>query len=64
MQRAAGQKTSCLIRQLTESYMSFSEQAAVGSMRRYVLDFFRILFGIKAQKNVGFWATPQESMDN
>ena len=63
-ERAVRQKTSCLIRQLTESYMSFSEQAAVGSMRRCVLDFFRILFGIKAQKNVGFWATPQESMDN
>jgi hypothetical protein len=64
MQRAAGQKTSCLIRQLTESYMSFSEQAAIGSMRRCSLDFFCILFCIKAQKNVGFWATPQESMDN
>jgi len=30
-ERAAGQKTSCLIRQLTESYLSFSEQAATSS---------------------------------
>ena len=63
-ERAVRQKTSCLIRQLTESYLSFSEQAAVGSMRRCSLDFFCILFCIKAKKHVGFGATPQESMDN
>ncbi|HQI43245.1 MAG TPA: hypothetical protein PK949_03895, partial [Dysgonamonadaceae bacterium] len=30
-ERAVRQKTSCLIRQLTESYLSFSEQAATSS---------------------------------
>jgi|GEM_PF-3074664 len=30
-ERALGQKISCLIRQLTESYLSFSEQAATSS---------------------------------
>ena len=63
-ERAVRQKTSCLIRQLTESYLSFSEQAAIGSMRRCSLDLFCILFCIKTKKNVGFGATPQESMDN
>ena len=33
-------------------------------MRRCSLDFFCILFCIKAKKHVGFGATPQESMDN
>jgi len=44
--------------------LSFSEQAAIGSMRRCSLDFFCILFCIKAKKHVGFGATPQQSMDN
>jgi hypothetical protein len=63
-ERAAGQKTSCLSRRKAASYLSFSEQAAIGSMRRCSLDFFCILFCIKAKKNVGFGAKPQESMDN
>ena len=63
-ERAAGQKTSCLSRRQAESYLSFSEQAAIGSMRRCSLDLFCILFCIKAKKYVGFGATPQESMDN
>jgi len=63
-ERAVRQKTSCLSRRKAASYLSFSEQAAVGSMRRCSLDFFCILFCIKAKKYVGFGATPQESMDN
>jgi len=63
-ERAVRQKTSCLSRRKAVSYLSFSEQAAVGSMRRCSLDFFCILFCIKAKKHVGFGAKPQESMDN
>jgi hypothetical protein len=63
-ERAVRQKTSCLSRRKAASYLSFSEQAAIGSMRRCSLDFFCILFCIKAKKYVGFGATPQESMDN
>jgi hypothetical protein len=63
-ERAVRQKTSCLSRRKAASYLSFSEQAAVGSMRRCSLDLFCILFGIKAKKYVGFGATPQESIDN
>ena len=63
-ERAVRQKTSCLSRRKAASYLSFSEQAAVGSMRRCSLDFFCILFCIKAKKYVGFGAKPQESMDN
>jgi len=40
--------------------LSFSEQAAVGSMMRCSLDLFCILFCIKAKKYVGFGATPQQ----
>ncbi|HOV36733.1 MAG TPA: hypothetical protein PLJ19_09275, partial [Dysgonamonadaceae bacterium] len=63
-ERAVRQKTSCLSRRKAVSYLSFSEQAAIGSMRRCSLDFFCMLFCIKAKKNVGFGATPQESIDN
>ena len=63
-ERAVRQKTSCLSRRKAVSYLSFSEQAAVGSMRRCSLDLFCILFCIKTKKYVGFGATPQESMDN
>ncbi len=63
-ERAVRQKTSCLSRRKAVSYLSFSEQAAVGSMMRCSLDLFCILFCIKAKKHVGFGATPQESMDN
>jgi len=63
-ERAVRQKTSCLSRRKAVSYLSFSEQAAVGSMMRCSLDLFCILFGIKAKKHVGFGATPQESMNH
>jgi hypothetical protein len=63
-ERAVRQKTSCLSRRKAVSYLSFSEQAAIGSMRRCSLDLFCILFCIKAKKHVGFGAKPQESMDN
>jgi len=63
-ERAVRQKTSCLSRRKAASYLSFSEQAAIGSMRRCSLDLFCILFYIKAKKYVGFGAKPQESMDN
>ncbi len=63
-ERAVRQKTSCLSRRQAESYLSFSEQAAIGSMRRCSLDLFCILFCIKVKKYVGFGATPQESIDN
>jgi hypothetical protein len=54
-ERAVRQKTSCLIRQLTESYLSFSEQAAVGSMRRCSLDFFLHTFLHQGKKVCGVW---------
>jgi hypothetical protein len=63
-ERAVRQKTSCLNRRQAVSYLSFSEQAAIRSMRRCNLDLFCILFYIKAKKNVGFGATPQESIQN
>jgi hypothetical protein len=63
-ERAARQKTSCLSRRKAVSYLSFSEQAVIGSMRRCSLDLFCILFCIKTKKYVGFGAKPQESMDN
>ena len=63
-ERAVRQKTSCLSRRKAASYLSFSEQAAIGSMRRCSLDLFCILFCIKVKKYVGFGATPQESIDN
>ncbi|WP_165004269.1 hypothetical protein [Seramator thermalis] len=63
-ERAVRQKTSCLSRRKAVSYLSFSEQAAIGSMRRCSLDLFCILFCIKTKKYVGFGAKPQESMDN
>jgi hypothetical protein len=35
-ERAVRQKTSCLIRQLTESYLSFSEQAATTTSSQFL----------------------------
>jgi hypothetical protein len=54
-ERAVRQKTSCLSRRKAVSYLSFSEQAAIGSMRRCSLDLFCILFCIKAKKVCGVW---------
>ena len=49
-ERAVRQKTSCLNRRQAVSYLSFSEQAAIGWMMRCSLDLFCLLFYVKIKK--------------
>jgi hypothetical protein len=54
-ERAVRQKTSCLSRRKAVSYLSFSEQAAIGSMRRCSLDLFLHTFLHQGKKVCGVW---------
>jgi len=58
-ERAVRQKTSCLSRRKAVSYLSFSEQAAIGSMRRCSLDLFAYFFASRQKSMWGLGQSPK-----